>query len=169
VKRFFLVFGALLAVPLMIACGGDGGTPATGGGAAANSPVASKAYTVGTAMVSSGKSVTVLTFKANFSTGNEYDTPKAGNEYVQVTYGLLNGSKAEWSNPLFELTLIDANGQKYNSAFVTAGASADIASLVAGGKAPSVTQVYEVPASSILDVAWTPNMFESTVLQTPLK
>jgi hypothetical protein len=118
---------------------------------------------------SDGRSVTVLAFKASFSTGNEFDVPAAGNQYVQVTFALTNGSSSEWTEPMFEIALIDANGQKYNSAFVSAGESADVASLVAGGKAPSVNEVYEVPAASALDVAWTPDPFGSTVIQTPLK
>jgi hypothetical protein len=115
---------------------------------------------------SDGRVVTVLTFKRGFSTGNEFEIPKPGNEYVQVTYALSNGSKSEWSQPLFEISLIDANGQKHQQTFVTGQSSVD--SLIAGGKAPSVTQVYEVPVGAAVDAAWTPNIFENTVLQTSL-
>ncbi|HUY24080.1 MAG TPA: DUF4352 domain-containing protein [Candidatus Saccharimonadales bacterium] len=165
----------VLAASLLVACGGTGGVPASGsasspspGATAKSSPSGPKIYAVGSPMTFQGLSVTVLSFKLNYSTGNEFDVPAAGNEYVQVTYSLSNGSGSEWTEPLFDLSLVDANGQKYNSAFVTAGTSS-VDSLVAGGKAPSATQVYEVPAGSVLDVVWTPNMFESTTLQTALK
>lgn len=156
----------VLAFAFVAGACGSGGEPATGTGG--TSSKVAKVFAVGQAMVASdGHSVTVLSFKRTYSTGNEFDVPKAGNEYVQVTYAVSNGASTEWSGPLYEVSVVDANGQKYSSGFVTGQGHVD--SLVAGGKAPSVTQVYEVPTGSALDVVWTPNMFESTVFQTPLK
>src|SRR5438093_736523 len=107
--RKWLLAGALvLALPFVMAdsCGGAGGAPA-GSNTASVKPVA-----VGTAMKNTdGLSVTVVSFKRGFSTGNEFDAPKSGNEYVQVTFKFVNGSKSQWSSPLTELSLIDANGQ----------------------------------------------------------
>jgi hypothetical protein len=160
---------ALLAIPLLIACGGTGGTPAGGEAPAAAASSAPKVPAkVGVPMkASDGRTVTVLSFKRKYSTGNQFEVPAAGKEYVLVTYALNNGSSSEWSSPLFELNLIDSNGQKYSAGFVTGQGSVD--SLVAHGKAPSVKQIYEVPKSAPLDVAWQPDIFDSTVLQTPLK
>jgi len=168
-KRILLVVGLVFALPFVMAdsCGGGtGGTAA--GGAAAGSPAAVKPVAVGTAMKdSSGESVTVVSFKRGFSTGNEFDVPKAGDEYVQVTYKLVNGSSSEWTLPLSELTLIDANGQKYNEAFVSSGEDT-IDSLAAGGHADAAHDVYEVPTGTAIDVVWQPNLFETTVYQTAL-
>ena len=127
-----------------------------------------KIYAVGHTMkYSDGRSVTVVSFKRGFSTGNEFDTPNAGDEYVQVTYSLVNGSSSEWTEPLFELSLVDSNGQKYQEASVSAGDDT-VDSLVAGGHADAVRQVYEVPQGIGVDAVWQPNMFESTVYQTKL-
>lgn len=117
---------------------------------------------------SDGRVVTVLAFKGNFNSGNMFDAPKQGKEYVQVVYSLLNGSKAEWSLPLFEIKVIDANGQKYDSAFVSNG-NDHVDSLVAGGKVPSASQVYEVPVGSALDAAWRTSLFGGVTLQTKLR
>ena len=155
---------------LLLAACGSGGSPATGGAPAggASSAVATE-YAVGQPMkASDGHTVTVLSFKRNFSTGDTFDVPKAGREFVQVTYTLVNGSTTEWSGPLFELNLIDSNGQKYQSTFVTTG-SDDVSSIAAGGHVPTASQVYEVPSGGSLDVVWTPNLFESTTYQTALK
>jgi hypothetical protein len=69
--------------------------------------------------------------------------------------------------PLYEIKLIDANGQKYSTTFVTGQDNVD--GLAAGGRVPTASQVYEVPAGIAVDVVWQPNMFTSTVLQTHLK
>jgi hypothetical protein len=172
-KKLFGLVALVLALPLIMAdsssCGAStGGTAAGGGSAAGSSPVATKPVAVGTAMkAGDGKSVTVLAFKRGFSTGNEFEAPKAGNEYVQVTYKLLNGSSTEWTEPLFELNLIDANGQKYTEAFVSVGEDT-VSSLAANGHADAVHDVYEVPTGLAIDVVWQPNLFETAVYQTTL-
>jgi hypothetical protein len=90
-----------------------------------------------------------------------------GKALDHLTYALKNGSTSEWSLPLFELNLVDANGQKYSAGIVTGQDSVD--SLVAGGKAPTVKQIYEVPTAAVLDATWAPSILDTTVLQTPLK
>ena len=163
-KKWFGAVALLVVVPLITAESCGTGT----GGSAPGTSTSSKPVAVGTEMKNSdGLSVTVLSFKRGFTTSNQFDAPKAGNEYVQVVYKLVNGSKHEWSSPLFELSLIDANGQKYNEAFVTEGEDS-VASLAAGGHADAVHDVYEVPKGLAIDVVWKPNLFESTVFQTTL-
>jgi len=163
-KRLLTSLGVGIALLTLAACGA-GGSPASGSSNAGTSTQTK--VTVGQAMKSSeGETVTVLSFKRSFATGNQFEAPAAGNEFVQVTYALFNGSNAEWTLPLSELGLVDANGQKYSIAFAAPQSNVD--SLIAGGKAPKVTQVYEVPKGAAVDVTWTPNMFESTVFQTPL-
>jgi hypothetical protein len=162
-KRWHVLLISVAALPLIAA---DGCGSGTGGSAAGTTTT--KTFTVGQAMVDSdGRSVTVLSFKRKYSTGNQFDKPDAGKELVLVTFGLSNGSKSEWSLPLYELNVVDANGQKYTSGITTGQDRVD--SLVAGGKAPKVKQIYEVPTGSALDVTWVPNMFEKTVFQTALK
>jgi hypothetical protein len=169
-RKWLLLAALVFALPMVMAdsCSGAGGTPASGGSGTSPAAAAPKEVAVGTAMkASDGKTVTVLSFKRGFSTGNEFDTPKAGHEYVQVVYKLDNGSSSEWAEPLFGLTLIDSNGQKYNEAFVSAGEDS-VDSLAAGGHAAAVHDVYEVPTGIAIDVVWQPNMFESTLFQTKL-
>lgn len=164
-KKWLGALALILAAPFIMA---DSCGTGTGGTAAGSSPVTAKPVAVGTAMKNSdGLSVTVLSFKRGFTTGNEFDAAKTGNELVQVTFKLMNGSKQEWTEPLLELTLIDANGQKYNEAFVSAGEDS-VASLAAGGHADAVHDVYEVPKGLAIDVVWTPNLFETTTYQTTL-
>lgn len=159
------VIVSFVALVLLAACGGTGGTAADGSGG--TSSTTAKAYTVGTAMTSDSHSVTVTAFKRNYSSGNMFEKPAKGKECVRVSYALKNSSSNEWSDPLFEIAVVDANGQKYNASF-TCGPNGDVSSLVAGGHA-STTQLYEVTKGVALDVAWSPNLFDSSVLQTPLK
>jgi|GEM_PF-6618152 len=167
-KRWLGVLLLVVALPFVMAdsCGNAGGTPAGGTSSGSSAP---KVVAVGQAMTSSdGLSVTVVKFTRHFHTGNSFDGPKTGNELIQVTYKLVNGSKQEWSIPLLELALIDSNGQKYQFSIVSAGED-NVDSLAAGGHADAVRQVYEVPLNATVDVVWVPNQFESATFQTALK
>jgi hypothetical protein len=175
VKRSFIVLAAVIALPLLAAaCGGSGGTAATGSNnpapspkAKASAPAKPQKFSVGQPMLASdGRSVTVVSFQRGFSTGNDFEQPKSGNEFVEVTYKLVNNSSSEWMGPTSDLSLIDANGQKYNLSYVTADGNVD--GLAAQGHVDAVKQVYEVPHGTALDVVWQPNVVENAYYQTAL-
>lgn len=168
-KRLLLIAGLVLALPILMAdsssCGGATGGTAPGSTPTAGSSPAPKEVAVGTPMVASdGRSVTVTSFKVPFDTGNEFENAPAGKVLLQVNYNLKNGSSSEWSQPLFELKIIDNNGQKYDE-YVFGTDS--ISSLAAGGHADGAHVVYELPNGlTAIDVAWQPDVFGTTVLQT---
>lgn len=147
-------------------CSNSGGSPA---GSSSDSSTSSAApVSVGQAMTAQdGKSVTVTGFMPNYKTGNEFESPAAGKECVQVTLALTNGGKDEWSLPLSEVSVVDQAGQKYELTF-DCGSSDDISGLVAGGHA-AAKMVFEVPQASPLNLTWVPNQFEPAVYQTKLR
>src|SRR6266851_7254341 len=152
-------FGALLIG--VLACGGAGGVAPSGNtGQASPSIVA-----VGQPMkADDGRLVTVVSFKRSYSTGNQFEAPSQGHEFVLVVYKLVNGSGHEWSLPTAELSVLDANGQKYDET----PWGDNVSSLVAGGHADAVKVIYEVPTGIALDVVWQPDIFSGTVYQTTL-
>jgi hypothetical protein len=168
VKRSLFAFAALCALPLLVvACGTGSGGTAAGGSAASAGTTAPQKFSVGDKMkASDGRAVIVVSAKHGFDTGNEFEQPKTGNEYVEVVYKLVNGSSKEWTSPTLGLKLIDANGQKYSITYV--GNQTNIDSLAATGHADSVIQIYEVPKGLALDAVWQPDFFGDTLYQTSL-
>jgi hypothetical protein len=160
----------LLALAALTAIGADSSScgPNTGGSAAGGGNSGTKTVAVGQPMASSdGRTATVTAFKRAYTGADQLQAPAAGKECVQVSWSLVNGSKTEWQLPTFELSVVDANGQKYSADF-TCGTSDNIQSLVAGGKG-TANEVYQVVAGGALNAVWVPNQFETAVFQTPLK
>jgi hypothetical protein len=170
------IVGFMVAIPLMASsCSNGGGTPAGGGGgtAATNGAAASKAASgpvaIGTVMTAkNGEAMTVATFGPAPPSGNEFQSPPAGKECVQVTLTINNGSNAEWTVPTAEVGAVDANGQKYDTAAMDCGNGDNISSLVAGGHA-TAKEIFEVPTGTALNLSWVPNQFENEVYQTKLR
>jgi hypothetical protein len=145
-------------------CSGGGGGSTSG--SAAHSVVA-----VGKPMKNdAGQSVTVASFQRNVAVTNQFEQPTAGNECVSVTLTLLNGSSTSWSLPLYEMAVVDANGQSYSEAAVTCGGgTASISSLIPNGHA-NATLFYDVPKGSTLTFTWTPSSLNpNSNYQTALK
>ncbi len=152
-----------------LACAGGGGGSIPSGSSSDSTPSSGppKAVAAGKPMkADNGEQVTVVGFNATFSTGNPFDDPGAGKQFVQVAYTLVNGSSTEWSLPLFELKLIDSNGVKYVEALVSSGEDS-VDSLAAGGHVTAHV-VYAVAKGLHLNVAWQPDPFSDTVLETIL-
>lgn len=150
-----------------LACADNSGGSAAGG-SSSGAKSAPHTVKIGEAMVSNdGKSVTVVSFKRNYASSNEFEKPAAGKECVQVVFALANTGKSEWSLPTAELAVVDNNGQKYTES-LTCGSGDNVSSLVGGGKAQA-TQYYEVTANAPLNANFVPNPFESDVFQTPLQ
>jgi hypothetical protein len=71
---------------------------------------------------------------------------------VQVTYVLADTSLKDWSQPLAQIALADAKGQRY-FASQSCGNSDTIPSILAGNSG-TVSVFYEVPKNSKLIVEW---------------
>jgi hypothetical protein len=162
-------------------CSNTGGTPAGGGSAASSTPAAfgtpaasstparAGPVAIGVLMkATSGDSVTTTAFTPNYSSADQFSTPSAGQQCIQVTVAVNNGSQSEWLLPLSELSVVDASGQKYDSFAIDCGSGDSIDALVAGGHA-TAKLVFEVPANTPLNLTWVPNQFLSEVYQTKLR
>jgi hypothetical protein len=117
-----------------------------------------------------GQTVTVASFQRNVAVANEFEQPTAGNECVSVSLTLVNGASTPWTLPLFEMAIVDANGQSHSQAIGTCGGSgASIDSLVPNGHASS-TLLFEVPKGTTLAFTWTPSVLNpNSNYQTALK
>jgi hypothetical protein len=168
-KPWFSI-GATVAFAVVsgIACGGGGGDPASGGAAAGASAAPAKKIAVGQPMkAKDGQAATVVSFKRNYQSTNQFEHPAAGKECVQVHMAFLNGSKQEWHGPTGAISVVDDSGQKSDS-YTMCGSSSRIDSLVAGGHAEADV-FFEVKAGVPLNVTFKPNIFADEVYQTPLQ
>lgn len=88
--------------------------------------------------------ITVNSIERNFSTGNRYDTPDDGYEYVKVSLTIANNSdeKAEYSPLDFEME--DGDGDIHSYATSLQSDHLKSGSLAPGGK-KSGSLVFEVP------------------------
>jgi hypothetical protein len=118
---------------------------------------------------SNGESVTATATLAKALDPSALLTATPGQKCVGVTVSVANGSSSEWLEPLLELSVVDATGQKYTAlnGIGTCLTSTSIDSLVAGGHA-SGSVYFEVPSAGALDVNWTPEDLSGQVFQTPL-
>jgi hypothetical protein len=116
-----------------------------------------------------GESVTVTATITKALDPSGFETVTPGQKCVGVTVAVVNGASSEWIFPLSEISIVDANGQKYTSdnGLVTCLSSSTIDTLVAGGHA-SGNVYFEVPSAGALDVNWTPSDLSGQVFQTPL-
>ena len=80
-----------------------------------------------------------------FSSGDEWDKPSTGNEFIIITLKIVNNSETNISYSPFDWKILNSNGQLADEAFTTFNDdSLDSGELVPGGKA-SGTIVFEVP------------------------
>jgi hypothetical protein len=151
------------------------GQPAASGApsaaASAAPSAASSVKAVGQAMKNdAGQTVTVSSFKLNVPVTNQFEQPATGNQCVSVNMALFNGDSSPWSLPLFEMAIVDANGQSHSQAIATCGGGAtSIDSLIPNGRA-NTSLLFEVPTSGALEFTWTPSALNpNSNYQTALK
>ena len=62
-----------------------------------------------------GESVTVTATITKALDPSGFETVTPGQKCVGVTVAVVNGASSEWIFPLSEISIVDANGQKYTS------------------------------------------------------
>ena len=133
-------------------------------------PSGPKLYAVGQTMTNGAhQTVTVTAFAQNV-TPSEFSTPSPGDQCISVQVTIVNGDSSPWDLPLYELTVVDASGQSYDSySSFDCQTSSSIDSLVPGGHA-TATLYFEVPSAGRLILQWTPNSLNpSSNYNTELK
>jgi hypothetical protein len=159
----------LLVIIVIVVIASASKSSSTTGSSASSSPHPVAA--VGQPMKNdAGQTVTVASFQRNVAVTNQFEQPTAGNECVSVNLTLVNGGSIKWTLPLFEMAIVDANGQSHSQAIGTCGGSGtSIDSLIPTGHA-NATLLFEVPKGSTLAFTWTPNALNpNSNYQTALK
>ena len=129
---------------------------------ASSTPKRPKLYAVGQSMTNGAHQKVTVTAFAQGVAPSEFSTPSPGDQCVSVTVTLSNGDSLPWELPLYELTVVDAAGQSYDSySSFDCPSSDSIDSLVPGGHATG-TLYFEVPSSGRLLLQWTPNSLNAT-------
>lgn len=130
----------------------------------------SQFYAIGHAMTNGAHQKVTVTAFAQGVAASEFSTPSPGDQCVEVQVTLFNGDSSPWDLPLYELTVVDASGQSYDSySSLDCPSSTSIDSLVPKGRAPAALY-FEVPVSGRLLLEWTPSALNPTsVYKTELK
>lgn len=166
-KRPALALGFGIVAFMLIgadSCDVSGGSPA--GSSPQSGTISIKA---GQPMSYQGRGVEVADSAPAPVDASALESPPAGQECLKVDVKLINDASQEWLIPLSEMTLVDANGQKYQSdnGLATCATSDNIDSLVTGGHA-GAAMYFLVPSSGHLDFNWTPTL-SGVVFQSPLR
>jgi hypothetical protein len=116
-----------------------------------------KVFAIGQAMVNGAHQTVTVTAFTQAVPASAFSTPTPGDQCVSVQVKMFNGDLSPWDLPLYELTVVDASGQSYDSySSFDCPSSDSVDSLVPGGHA-SATLYFEVPVSGRLLLQWTPN------------
>ncbi len=127
-----------------------------------HTPKGPKLYAVGQTMTNGAHQTVTVTAFAQGVAPSEFSTPNPGDQCISVTVTLSNGDSLPWDLPLYELTVVDAAGQSYDSySSIDCTSSDSIDSLVPGGHA-TATVYFEVPSSGRLLLQWTPNSLNAS-------
>ena len=113
-------------------------------------------FKVGDIIAFDGKELTVEKVERNYSTGNQFVTPKDGKEFVKVNLKVENKSDGEMSYNFLEFKIEDSNGSvELGSIMANSDDSLGSGELTKGGK-KSGSIVFEVPAGSSLKLHYKP-------------
>lgn len=142
-------FGCLgiivIIIIVAVATSKGGSTTSTPSGSSSSSSSQQKSeYAVGEEITQDGIALTVTDVQRNYSSGNQFDTPESGKEYVRVNLKLVNSSSSTKSYNEFDFKVQTSTGNRINSTISLVPNALNSGDLVAGG---SVTGniVFEVP------------------------
>jgi hypothetical protein len=138
--------------------GSGAGNPSSGSSSVASpSPRGTGLYAIGQTMTNGAHQTVAVTSFAQAVAPSAYSTPSPGDQCTEVVVSLYNGSSTPWELPLYELSVVDATGQTYDSYdSFDCPSSGSIDSLVPGGKA-AADLYFEVPLAGRLTLQWTPS------------
>lgn len=103
-------------------------------------------YKVGDTIEMDGKRITVKNVKRNYSTGNRFSTPKAGNEFIKVYIKIANSSENETSINSWDFKIQDSKGliKSDSPATYSSDDHLEYSKLAPGGIVEG-TVIFEVP------------------------
>lgn len=99
---------------------------------------------VGATQTSGAWSITVNSIKQTAS-GNEFEVPKAGDEFILINMTALNTGSSPSDMNIFDFTLRDASGTSYDSTIIDV--AHDPSGTVVGGQKVRGDLTYEIPKS----------------------
>lgn len=117
-----------------------------------------------------GEEVTVTNVERNYDTGNQYSTPKTGNEFVKITVNIKNISNKEISVGAHEFELQNSKGSIESIASPTYSLEDvfDNAKLISDGE-KSGSMIFEAPKDDEgLKLVYKPSFLSSKELKISL-
>lgn len=113
---------------------------------ATTAPAPKSEYKLGEVATADDRSVAVTNVQRNYSTGNTYEQPESGKEYVVVTVQVANNGKDAVDYNTYDFKIQDSNGvQLTENAYISVEGELHSGSLAPGGKVTGKLS-YQVPA-----------------------
>lgn len=129
-----------------------------------SAPEEKSEYNVGETIDFDGKEVTVTKVKRNYNTGNNFFTPKSGNEFVKVYIKIVNTSESEASINSLDFKIQNSKGVISSCSIVTGDSAEDelsFSTLAPGGTTEGAV-IFEVPKNdSELKLIYNPSFFSN--------
>jgi hypothetical protein len=132
-------------------------------------PAPKAVYGVNEPATISDQTLTVTGVQRNYSSGNQYVKPDAGQEYVVVSVTIQNNGNEQVSYNTYDFQMQDSNGVQKTEAFVTSVENQlQSGNLAAGGKVTG-NLAYEVPKGDTgLKLIFKPSFWSSKTVTVQL-
>ncbi|HLH71447.1 MAG TPA: DUF4352 domain-containing protein [Candidatus Dormibacteraeota bacterium] len=168
---------ALLGVVMLSACGGSGAqqtqttaqsraqSPATVAKTPAPAQKAPSSACQQPCAVHNGVIVTVTNVAYGASSGNEFETPEAGNVYVTMNVDMKNTSDQEANFNPTDFVLLDGKGIKHTVTFTDSCPLFDAVNLTKGADSGPKCIAFEASANAPrgLTLVWTPGLLSGDI------
>ena len=166
--RVWPIIASLVALALvMLACGGTGttGSDTSGSGGSSTTPAPAKVAKVGQTITSDGVACTPTS--ATVIQGDEFDQPKAGNEFIVVHIKLHNGGSSDFAYSGFDFKSRSTSGNVLDAELTgpstyTANALLDNGTLSAGGSVEGDVILQVKVGDHGSELVWQPSILSSS-------
>jgi hypothetical protein len=173
------VVGAMIALAALVlsSCGGSGAQQTAGSTqgqgkpsaattrAPASAPKTSTALCQQPCAVHNGVVVTVTNVVYGASSGNDFETPEAGNVYVTMNVDMKNNSSQEANFNPTDFVLLDGKGIKHTTTVIDSCPLFEAINLTKGADSGPKCIAFEASANAPhgLALVWTPGLFSSDI------
>lgn len=157
------IFFLLIVIAIFSNSGDKAKKVGTSDGSANSATTTQQVYAVGDQIEVKNRVLTVESVQRDYSTGNEFDKPEDGKEYVLVTVKLENKGSDKISFNIFDFKIKDSSGTMRDSGFITVKNSLSSGELAPSGKVEGNIPFEVTKGDTGLELVFEPSFWSDAV------